>query len=146
MADEVPSNRRRVGKEKLSYVYIGVILAAFVVMMVAWASLGNHAGSKTDGDLLLQLTTEQIRAKLANKDADTTSLDRRIQELRAKLAQDESKQQLARQQEEIQRDRAAQAAFQKRCEATKQKRVSDLTVNDVEFLKECGVSVPRLLP
>lgn len=36
------------------------------------------------------------------------------------------------------------AAFQKRCEATRSKRITDLTVKDLDLLKSCGTSIPGL--
>ena len=106
-------------------------------------------------DQLSVLTTKQLKIKPANPSADTGSLDVQIAELRKRLEPLEADEQRAnerreRQKAEEERQKAEAAAlkaeqeFQRKCGKLKEKKIADLTVNDVEELRECGVHVNGL--
>lgn len=117
-------------------------------MFAVVAYIAVRSASSSDIDTLREqlsdLMTKQLRAKMANRDADTSKLDGRIKELRSKLASLEQAEESRKHEDEMKKLREKELAFRKRCEALKDKRISDLTVNDVQLLNECGASTPRL--
>jgi hypothetical protein len=137
--------------------FIPIALGLLAILALCVAFVYFRQGPRTDivglRERLDELTTERLRAKTANVNADTSALDRQIKELRGKLApleerEDEDRRRAAaeaeaqRLREEAQRVREEESNFRRQCKALKEKRISDLTVNDVETLRQCGTSVP----
>ena len=94
MADKVPSPRPDVKSNNRNLSTV-LIVAFLIMMLVAIIFGGLYTGNSPDindvsenalREQLSKLTTEQLRAKMANRDADTSGLDKKIEELRTRLA------------------------------------------------------------
>jgi hypothetical protein len=97
------------------------------------------------------LEVKRLSTLSSDRNADTSKLDSQIAELKPKLAKLEPRHQALEAQrdkalEESQRQKAValERQFQKRCETLRSKRIADLTLNDVDGLKQCGIDPPRL--
>lgn len=121
-----------------------VITAGLIAVFAVSYLTKTEQSIDTLREQLSGLTTRQLNIRMANRDADTAVLDRQINELRSKLASLEEAEDRRRAAAEAQKREREELAFQKRCEALKKKRISELTVNDVEMLKQCGLSIPRV--
>jgi predicted transcriptional regulator len=108
------------------------------------------------------LEIQELIARGKNADVDTAEIDKQLAPLRARLAelqprhdreveaelsQAEGEAQRQRQEQEqqsIQAMKREAAELEKRCEGVRSKRIVDLTINDVELLKQCGTPIPHL--
>ncbi len=93
---------------------------------------------------------------------DTSELDQQIEEVRDRIARLEKEEELQnyidqrlkeaeqprkedeKEKREAKRLEEEAVALQKRCAALKDKKMSDLTINEVEVLKQCGLTIPHL--
>jgi hypothetical protein len=115
--------------------------------------------------LVSKINDLEIRALIArgnNAETDTTDIDKQLaplkkrlaqlqphhdQELEAKRLQQEAEAQRQKREQEqqlIEKMKREAEELQKRCEAVRAKRIADLTINDVDLLKQCGTPVPHL--
>ncbi|MGA2725637.1 MAG: hypothetical protein ABSG79_24900 [Bryobacteraceae bacterium] len=149
---------------------IGIVL---FILLFMWRSSERSiwtTGHEADGEdqyssIASKINDLEIRELIArgkSADVDTTEIDKQLAPLRARLAQlqprhdQEVETRRLQQEAEAQRQKEEQerkllqtmkleaAELEKRCEAVRSKRIADLTVNDVELLKQCGTPVPHL--
>jgi len=144
----------------VSFVVVLAIIAIVLFINVRSSSGRAALLPVKRGDLqkrLEDLMQEQAQAKVSGR--DTTSIDAEIKAVRSKIEildqRDESDRKLKaymleleqkadeqrRLEEERRKEEKEAATLQNRCEAVKEKRLSDLTVNDVELLRRCGVEL-----
>jgi DNA repair exonuclease SbcCD ATPase subunit len=144
-----------------------IIISAIVIVVVLVLWVPNDAFlplALVEGEyssVTSQINALEVRQLIAKgKDAkgDVAEIDKQLAPLKAKLAElrprheqaveDRRLQQEAdakrQEQQQTEAMQGKEAEFRKRCEHIKSKRVADLTVNDLELLKTCGISDPRL--
>jgi hypothetical protein len=148
-SNKIPAEAPRPNQKRERAIAIFVIPAVFILIFVAkmtyWIAV--HPAPPDIATLrarLVDLTSRQQAARAANSGADTSDLDRQIKDLQGELAILENEAEAGRRQDELRKLREEEVALKRRCEALREKRISDLTVNDVEILKKCGVAVPPL--
>jgi septal ring factor EnvC (AmiA/AmiB activator) len=104
------------------------------------------------------LEVRQLIARGNDAKADVAGIDKQLAPLKAKLAELQPRHEQAVEERRLQQESEArrqeqqqieamqkkESELKKRCEDIKSKRVADLTVNDLELLKACGISVPHL--
>jgi chromosome segregation ATPase len=158
MADKMPSSPSE--RENTRNTRLAVVLVvAFIILVLLMFYSGTVYKRRTNIIALRlqlsELTMKQLRAKTVN--ADTNKLNKQIEELRSRLAFLEQKNEEYRKhggarieeyrkQYETQMRREADSASHRRCDALKEKHISDLTLDDVELLKECGEPKSQLNP
>jgi hypothetical protein len=130
--------------------------------MVTWISGSGSTSPEADYSTVESRINElEVKRLMAVEHSEgTTQIDNELAHLRPRLeklrpghdvAMERAAEEAKRAAEEAEKRRMErfekeQAEFQKRCESIRSKRVVDLTVNDLEFLKQCGTDVQGVTP
>ncbi|MGD0667571.1 MAG: hypothetical protein ABSB23_08410 [Bryobacteraceae bacterium] len=160
-------NKSRSGQQ----VRLSMIILAIVILAVVGLVLDQTTRERSSPPLAVvedeysslasqinALEVRQLIARGKDANADVAEIDKQLAPLKAKLAELQPRHEQAIEERRLQQEREARRQEQqqieamrkkeeelkKRCEEIKSKRVVDLTVNDLELLKACGISVPHL--
>jgi predicted SprT family Zn-dependent metalloprotease len=123
-------------------------------MMIWISSRGSPSSDPDYSTVESQVNQLEVKRLLAQENSeDTSEIDRQIANFKVRLEElrPSHDAEVRRQAQEAEREKMKQyekeqAEFQKRCEATRSKRVVELTVNDLQLLKQCGTDVQGVIP
>lgn len=145
------------------FVLLGLIIALFASRSenVDESRSGGRVMSEYDS-VSAEINALEVKELIAQRtSADKTALEKQLSDLRLRLAklepahEREMEAERQRQQEQARRAEQAQseaaekaeqkkaAEFQQACEDLKAKKISDLTVGDLDLLKRCGLPTPQ---